>query len=280
MFLHTTQSPRWARALRTMGAAAGAALVGTLTAALLATPAYADTTAAVDYVALGDSYVSGTGTRDYYPDSGDCLRGPQAYPALWASSHAVTSFQFVACSGAATADVLSSQVSALSAATDLVTIAIGGNDIGFADVITTCQLGGDSTCEAAVNQARTEARTILPGRLDQTYATIRSRAPNARVIVLGYPRLFEYGTCNFPGMSQYERQLLNAGADELSTVIGGRAAAASFTYIDTRPAFAGHGTCGSSPWINGVSWPVVESYHPNDAGHVSGYLPALNAVTG
>lgn len=276
MILRAT--PRWARTLRAVGAAVGAAVVA---ATMSVTAANAESTAAVDYVAMGDSYVSGTGTGDYYDDSGDCLRGPQAYPALWAASHAVSSFGFVACSGATTEDVLASQVSALSAATDLVTIAIGGNDIGFADIISTCQLGSDSTCESAVNQARNDARTVLPGLLDQTYGAIRSGAPNARVVVLGYPRLFDpSGSCGFGGMNTYKRGLINGGADELSTIIGGRAAAAGFTYVDTRSPFTGHGACGSSAWINGLRWPIVESYHPNDTGHSGGYLPALNAVTG
>ena len=54
-----------------------------------------------------------------------------------------SSFSFVACGGATTADVLSGQVAALRTTTTLVTISVGGNDVGFADVVTTCTLGGD-----------------------------------------------------------------------------------------------------------------------------------------
>ncbi len=83
---------------------------------------------AVNYVALGDSYASGTGAGSY-GNSGSCYRSANAYAPLWASSHGAT-LSFVACSGADTADVLNSQVSALNAATTLVTISIGATTPG------------------------------------------------------------------------------------------------------------------------------------------------------
>lgn len=78
--------------------------------------------AAVNYVALGDSYSSGVGAGPY--DSSGCLRSQKSYAPLWAAAHGVTSFNFRACGGAVTADVLNDQVSALSASTTLVTITI------------------------------------------------------------------------------------------------------------------------------------------------------------
>lgn len=55
--------------------------------------------AATSYVALGDSYSSGTGAGNYDPGSGSCNRSANAYPNLWAAAHATDSFTFVACSG-------------------------------------------------------------------------------------------------------------------------------------------------------------------------------------
>jgi lysophospholipase L1-like esterase len=234
--------------------------------------------ATVNYVALGDSYSSGVGTSGA---SGTCLRSPQSYTALWASSHTVTAFQSVACSGATTADVLANQISALSSAATLVTITIGGNDVGFSDVVSTCQLGSDSSCSTAVSNATTAANTTLPPKLDQTYAAIRSGAPNAQVIVLGYPRLFELtSSCGLFGMSLAKRTLLNNAANNLAGVIAGRAAAAGDTFVDVRSIFTGHGICGSSAWLNGLTFPVVNSYHPNASGYSGGYLVALDGVTG
>jgi lysophospholipase L1-like esterase len=251
-------------------------LLGSVTAFALVAPAQA-APLAENYVALGDSYASGTGAGSY-GNSGSCLRSANAYAPLWASAHGAT-FTFAACSGADSADVLGGQLGALSAATTLVTISIGGNDIGFADVVTTCTFGSNNTCVNRVNEARAQAQTILPGRLDAVYTAIRDRAPAARVIVLGYPRLFTSGSCLL--FSSTKRNALNTAANELSDIIAGRVAAAGFVYEDARDNFAGHEVCTSSPWINGINLGnIVESYHPNATGHRNGYLAALNGVTG
>ncbi|MDU0293459.1 SGNH/GDSL hydrolase family protein [Saccharothrix longispora] len=236
--------------------------------------------AAANYVALGDSYSSGTGTGSYYSDSGGCKRSQYSYPALWAASHAPASFKFVACSGARTGDVLNNQIGSVTATTSLVSISIGGNDAGFTDVISTCTFGTDSTCVNRVNQAKAYVSGTLPGLLDNVYAQIRGRAPSATVVVLGYPRLYKVpGSCNV-GLSDTKRAAINSAADALHTVISARAGAKGFAYRDLRGAFAGHEICSGDWWLNSLSWPVEESYHPNRNGQRLGYLPQLNAVTG
>ncbi|MFI7437192.1 SGNH/GDSL hydrolase family protein [Micromonospora haikouensis] len=256
----------------TLGAAAAP---GVAQAAQAAKPARA--AAAVNYVALGDSYSSGVGAGPY--DLSTCLRSDKSYAPLWAAAHQVASFTFPACGGAVTADVINKQVNALSTSTTLVTITIGGNDAGFVDVITSCRFGSTSTCEGAVDEARAFATTELPGRLDRTYAAIREKAPNARLVVLGYPRLFETTSCGALAMSAYKRTIINEAADLLASVTAGRAAAAGATFADARPYFAGHGVCAAAPWIRDVTG-VIEAYHPNADGYRLGYLPALTAVTG
>lgn len=252
-----------------------ATLVATALAVLLVPNAAQ--AAAIHYVALGDSYSSGVGAGSYEPNT--CLRSSKSYTTLWAQEHSVASYKFPACGGAVTADVLNQQINSLSATTTLVTITIGGNDAGFADIMSTCRFSSESSCVNRVNQARTFATTVLPGRLDATYAAIRDRAPNARLIVLGYPRLFETGSCGLLGMSVAKRTAINDAADLLAQVTAERAAAAGATFADTRPYFAGHGVCASSPWIKDVTG-LIEAYHPNANGYRYGYLPALNAVTG
>lgn len=130
-----------------------------------------------------------------------------------------------------------------------------------------------------MNEAKSFATATLPGRLDATYAAIRNRAPNARLVVLGYPRLFETNYCGLLAMSTYKRTILNEAADLLASVIAGRAGAAGATFVDTRPYFAGHGVCAADPWIHDVSG-VVEAYHPDVDGYRYGYLPALTAAVG
>ncbi|MQA60153.1 MAG: lipase [Actinophytocola sp.] len=248
---------------------AAIACVIALATALFAAPASAATD---DYVALGDSYASGTGAGSY--SGGSCYRSANAYPVLWAEANRPASFTFAACSGAKTSDVINNQVAELSTATTLVSVSIGGNDAGFADVMYTCTVGSDSECVRRVDEAKAYAQETLPGLLDNTYAAIAANAPNARVVVMGYPRIFSSTWCWW--FSNTKRNAVNSAADLLSDVTAGRASAAGFKYEDTRDDFAGHEVCRSSPWINGIVWEnLVESYHPNKAGHVNGYLPAL-----
>lgn len=262
---------------RALAALSGLALIPLI----FATPVSAETVdanAETNYVALGDSFTSGLGTRDYYDD--DCKRGPAAYPELWADSHTVGSFDFVACAGATTADVLANQVSALAPETDLVTITIGGNDVGFADVITTCRIGSNADCDEVGEQAEHEVREVLPGLLDETYGAITAAAPSAQVVVLGYPSLFELGPCGFGSIGEVKRERLNQMADTLGGTIADRATAAGLLHVDVRDIFEGNRVCADEEWINGTAVPLDESYHPNTAGHAQGYLPALTGAIG
>ena len=148
--------------------------------------AVAATASAEKYVALGDSYSSGTGTNSYTLSS-SCKRSVYAYPYIVASQRANTQLTFAACSGAKTTDVLNSQIASVTSDTAIVTITIGGNDAGFSSVVTSCVTMG---CGSAITNARNFINNTLPGQLSNLYSQIRSRAPSARVVVLGYPRLF------------------------------------------------------------------------------------------
>ena len=163
--------------------------------------------AGANYVALGDSYASGVGAGSYTSASGSCLRSTLAYPQLWANSHAPASFKFVACSGAKTTDVKANQLSALSPSTTLVSITIGGNDVGFSSVMTDCA----STATQHLRQPRstrrrTSARTKLPALLDTTVQRHPSRAPNARVVVAGLPALLSTSAAYCVGLIDHARQ--------------------------------------------------------------------------
>jgi hypothetical protein len=237
--------------------------------------------AAERYVALGDSYSSGTGTRDYSINSG-CQRGPYAYPALIDVQRPNTELTFVACGGAKTADVLNNQVSSVTSTTKIVTITIGGNDAGFSDVIVECaKPSWLSDCAGRVTTAQNFIRNTLPGRLNNVYASIDSRSPNATVVVLGYPRLFMGEDCNAGTFfSGDDMTRLNTTADILRDITRTRAQAYGFTFKDAIPPFTGHAVCSSTEWVNGLSNPTSESYHPNRTGHSSGYAPLVRQVIG
>ncbi|MFE2110501.1 SGNH/GDSL hydrolase family protein [Kitasatospora sp. NPDC059463] len=262
------------RPARVMSVAVTAALVS-LTTLASAGSAHA---AGVNYVALGDSYSAGVGAGSYTSESGSCKRSTNAYAYLWKNAHAPSSFKFVACSGARTGDVLNSQISALSSTTTLVSISIGGNDAGFASTMQTCVLDTESACLNAVATAKNYATATLPGQLDKVYAAIRAKAPNARVVVLGYPHMYKVGGSCILGIGDTKRAAINGAADTLDDVVAKRAANAGFAFGDVRSIFREHEICGSSTtWLNSTTLPVDESYHPKAAGQSGGYLPVFSA---
>ena len=237
--------------------------------------------AGTEYVALGDSYSSGTGTRSYIADGTSCYRSVYAYPSLDASALGL-SLNFRACSGATVADVTNTQLSALTTTTAYVTISVGGNDAGFADVLTECaQPGWMSDCNGAIDDAQYVINYVLPGRLATLYSSIRAKAPNAKVIVAGYPRIFNGEDCNSgTWFSPSEESRLNYTADLLNYRTSTAAANAGFTFGDVTSKFIGHAVCDDVEWINGLSYPVVESYHPNKGGHAYGYVPVTKPLFG
>ena len=253
-----------------------AAAVGLVLLALATSPA---DSASSPYVALGDSYSSGTGTRTYLSDGTSCQRSVYAYPSLVASSRGYA-LNFRACSGATVSDVTNLQLSAVGTGTAYASITVGGNDAGFAGVLTECaKPAWASNCNAAIDRAQSIINNQLPTRFSTLYAAIRSRAPQARVVAAGYPRIFNGEDCNaFTWFSPAEETRLNGTADLLNAKIQTAARGAGLSYSSPTSAFSGHAVCDDVEWINGLSNPTVESYHPNRLGHASGYAQLIGST--
>lgn len=225
------------------------------------------TTAGV-LVALGDSFSAGTGTYDR--DDLACYRSSYAYPVLLAARLGYT-LSFQACEGATTSEVTANQLGALSTTTKMVTMTVGGNDVGFADVLSECALPSWlSDCSGAITDGRAKL-SALDGSLTALYSSIKSGAPNAAIAIGGYPHLFnEVSDCSLVTyFDRTEMVKLNDATDELDALISTRVGTEGLRFVDPRPAFDGHAVCDSSPYINGYSSPIEESYHPNRAGHVA-----------
>jgi lysophospholipase L1-like esterase len=253
-----------------------------LVTAVAAMPA-AEAASAVNYVALGDSYSSGLGAGSYISSSGSCDRSTNAYPEQWAAAHIPASFVSVACAGATTSDVTGSQVSALSASTTLVSLTIGGNDAGFSNVMETCVLHSTSTCVSTIGTAESFVATQLPARLNSALQAVRAHAPNAKIVLLGYPELYDLsksGICI--GLSTTDRTDLNQAADALDSAMATAAAGNGDTFADVRGQFAHHEICdGGSSWLNSVNiLSISSSYHPTAAGQEQGYEPVFASVAG
>ncbi|HEY4464898.1 MAG TPA: SGNH/GDSL hydrolase family protein [Streptosporangiaceae bacterium] len=260
-------------------AAAATVAVTAVTATVGASPAGA--AGAVRYVALGDSYASGLGAGAYDPASGSCYRSANAYPEQWAAANSPASFTSAACSGATTSDVLSSQVPALGPATTLVSITIGGNDVGFSRVMETCVLQSTASCLAAISAAEHQVATTLPGKLDTTLRTIRAHAPSAKVVVLGYPEFYDLAHSSVcPGLSTADRSALDQGADQLDGALSAAAGRNGDVFADVRGRFTGHEICDLTSWLHSVTIPIGSSYHPTADGQDLGYLPVFSAAAG
>ena len=241
------------------------------------------------YVALGDSFSSGEGApakkspAGYYggtdEDDNRCHRSRAAYPlAVFADPGAPLNLKFFACSGALIEDFFTpfptnhfddngdpvntgepkSQLSHLGESTELVTLTVGGNNAYFADVMDYCAKRRllDATCQSVFEGSVDSAINNLSigtgsahDNLPDLYAAIRRKAPNAKVLVAGYPHFFpakrftHCGTAAIGGRFFAPSDMVwinNNEIDSLNSVIRQAAEEAGFTYVDMSDAFKGH----------------------------------------
>ena len=257
-------------------------LAGALAATVTLTALGATSAQAVTktYVALGDSYSAGVGSGGSTDSA--CYRSANGYAPLIAKQRGFT-LNYQACSGASTADVTANQLSALGSGTSYVSMTIGGNDVGFANTITECaKPAWASDCAGSIRSGRAILTAAMPGRYAALFSSIAGRAPSAKVAIGGYPHIFQGQDCNAATFfSPTDEAGINSATDDLDSLIGTEARSAGFGYVDPRASFTGHAVCDSTEWINGLSYPLVNSYHPNKAGNV-GYArlfaPALTGL--
>jgi lysophospholipase L1-like esterase len=246
------------------------------------------------YLALGDSYSAGTGTGSDWVNnesvSATCHRTKQSYPYLISKAHPTWTFINATCHGAVTNDVLNGQIpSQVSPNIKWITYTIGGNDAGFAKVMSECVLAlVPGICDYRIDEAQKFIKEQLGARLDAVNNQIKVKAPNAKVIVLDYPWLYNASlTCSAIDLTFAEKTRLNETSDLMRALINaatGRAGS-KFVFVDIIPSFIGHAVCdggsGSSiEWLNGLSSPSEESFHPKAQGHKEVYFKLANAVIG
>ena len=210
-------------------------------------------------VALGDSYSSGEANPPFDPAAPGCDRSPNAWPVLAAALLGRPAVN-LACSGAQTKDVVNpykgqpAQVDALKAVRPrprIVTITIGGNDAGFSTVLGAC-VATDCVESGAVARGEVTILTVLPERLVRTYRAVRKAAPGAKLVVVGYPRLFprrQADVTGCPWLTSAERKALNAAGDLLNLEIRLAARRAGARYVDVSNTLAGHELCTQDSWI-------------------------------
>ncbi|MCX6406615.1 MAG: GDSL-type esterase/lipase family protein [Propionibacteriales bacterium] len=241
------------------------------------------------YVAIGDSYSAGLGASGSESSDG-CYVSANAWPRkLQPIFNARTLVE--ACSGAETSGrggrlSVTNQIPYLTVDfeeraghPELVTLTVGGNDVGFSDVVKSCLFGN---CTSQEDSLINKIDDLQP-KLASLYADVKSAAPYADIVVGGYPGVLEpNGGGSGAGcglLSGAERVMASQMARRLNTRISSAAMDAGVWSVGQNvwDDFAGHNACSSSPWIHAVNGDfggevggVVDnkSFHPNDGGQL------------
>lgn len=270
-----------------------------------------------NYVALGDSFASGEGAGDYdLPtdidrskdwrwgvDTGGyrnmCHRSSNSYASRIYGKHDLDfagSFRAAYCSGAVSRHLYNPadgrdgkdpqhgemrQLAHLNEDTSLVTMSIGGNDIGFGAVLTDCALNVEPfmKCQDKWDSELDRRMRVFEYEVTLLYRKMKDRAPNARIIIMGYPRLFhEPPSERISNLLFFEDQLwMNRKADQLNATLRRAAQRTGVEFIDPTQAFIGHGVGAPNgeQWINDLifsgSGSITDpgSFHPNALGHAA-----------
>jgi hypothetical protein len=244
--------------------------------------------APLSYVALGDSYTAAPFVQPTAPGSPpDCFRSAIDYPHLVAAADGLA-LRDRSCSSATTADLTTAQYAdqppqfnALTAATDIVTVGIGGNDNGlFLGALVSCSLTDaldvlnvGAPCRSTFGtKFGDEARADGPV-IGAALAGIHARSPQARIFVLGYPDLLpQRGNC-YPQLplTTGDVAYLNGVELALNSMLQQQAAAHHATYVDTFTPSVGHDACQAEAtrWIEPLVPTNAFPVHPNARGEAA-----------
>lgn len=240
------------------------------------------------FVALGDSFASG----NLIPHSPaghplGCLRSTHTYSADAAAALHVSAFVDASCSGAYTVNITQpqgtplgtnpAQLASVSAKDSVVTVTIGGNDIGFGSILVACTTLSltdpfGSPCHKHYGNRLATATAATAPKVAAALREIRAKAPKARVLLVGYPDILpNTGTGCWPrvpiahGDVPYLRATEVAANNMLATV----AAAEHVTFVGTYRATIGHDACQSHDVkdVEGlIPTSPAEPFHPNERG--------------
>ena len=234
------------------------------------------------YAALGDSYSA----APFVPQTdlaAGCFRSSGNYPSLVAEDLGITHVDDVTCSGAETGDVagrqavaggegtVPPQIRAVTRDTDLVTIGIGGNDENlFATLVhqcTTTPAGGAPCLDllGSAGSAASDAIRRTSARVVGVLRLVRRSAPDAQVVLVGYPRLVDpdrpcakipIEAAQLPQVARFEKELRDGLAR--AAQVGGA------DFVDMYALSQGHEICSADPWVNGkvTDQSRALAYHP------------------
>ena len=274
---------------RFRGALATLALV-----AAMGLAAAARAEAAGVYVALGDSYTSGPLIPNPKGDPIDCGQSDRNYPTLTARAIAPSVFVDVSCGSAQTRHMTEPQdelplggtnppqFNGLRRDAELVTLGIGGNDMGFGGIVNKCvELGFQSAgmgkpctdhyTAGGRDQIAERLRDVVAPRLARVIDQVHARTARARLLVVGYPDPLPEPPGCYPALpvSPGDLPYLHAVARRLSETVRVAAVDGGAEFVDLVPGSAGHDFCQppGAKWYEGVvlTAPAYPA-HPNALG--------------
>jgi len=269
---------------RRIVAAAGLVLVTLAVAALAIVLVQARRTpwGRPDYVALGSSFAAGAGLGRLEPGSPWlCARSVGGYPQRLAARLRV-SLVDMSCGGAVTRHLLAggqyfqgSQIRTITPETRLVTITVGGNDIGYIGDLSMLAARRTGTLFGRLVRAfwagprreQTRGYDQLRADLTATVRAVRAAAPSARIVLATYPAILpSAGTCARIGLSADEAQAMRGVAARLAAITRSVAAAAGAVTVDMDRLGAGHDACAADPWTRGWTNGAIAPFHPTARG--------------
>jgi lysophospholipase L1-like esterase len=242
--------------------------------------------AAGRYVALGDSFTAGPLIPNQHGSPIGCLRSDHNYPSLLAGRLQPATFVDVSCSGADTTDMTTAQgvtlgtnppqFDAITADTTLVSVGIGGNDIGYTGIFETC-------AELSFNNPfGSPCKSHFGGQLDQRIAAtapkiaavlrgIHERAPQARLLVVGYLRLLPSGRGCWPvvPIAWGDVPFVDGVERAFNAMLADQASQNGATFVDAYTGGNGHDMCAApgAKWVEGlVPTDLAAPIHPNATG--------------
>jgi lysophospholipase L1-like esterase len=273
-------------------------VVGLLAPFLVPAPT-ADAQVPTGYVALGDSFTAGPLVPNQSLNPLGCLRSSNDYPAVVARFLGL-SLRDVSCSGAQTRDMTQAQgvtpgpnppqFNALRPDTAIVTVGIGGNDIGFSGIVQNCATWNpfgrpcrDDYVRNGQDELSNRIQATAP-RIAAVVQGIRARSPQARIFVVGYPAILpesNFGCWPVMPLTFTDVGYLRNKEKELNAMLRTQAIANGARYVDTYTPSIGRDAC-KSPTVRWVE-PILPAnpaapVHPNARGLAGMAGAVVNAI--
>jgi lysophospholipase L1-like esterase len=235
------------------------------------------------YVSMGSSYAAGPGVGTRDTASGGCGRSMTNYARTVAARHHFDLVD-VACSGATTENILvrgqhgfPAQIEAVTKDTRLVSILIGGNDIAYVGNLfaLSCRAEGKGGCSVLDEAAIDQRVAALPALLDRVIDAVRARAPDARIVLVGYlPAVPEDSgkACAALPLAPADARRMHDTLARLSAVFDATATRQRVELVRAGALGVGHDACAADNYITGyhparvASWQEPVAYHPTQAG--------------